>query len=121
MQAGSSGTRLAPSCSTTAAATSGGFSDFAFVHPIRNRWFLVKKNVPGSIVLRHLPLVVWSELVLWVRAVYRRKVRGNATRLPRGAREPRQARAQRREILGSSRLDRRSLERLLQGRGLRRF
>ena len=101
--------------------TSGGFSDFAFVHPIRNRWFLVKKNVPGSIVLRHLPLVVWSELVLWVRAVYRRKV-GATLRAYREVLASRaRLAAQRREILGSSRLDRRSLERLLQGRGLRRF
>jgi GT2 family glycosyltransferase len=101
--------------------TSGGFSDFAFVHPIRNRWFLVKKNVPGSIVLRHLPLIVWSELVLWVRAVYRRKV-GATLRAYREVLASRsRLAAQRREILGSSRLDRRSLERMLRGRGLRRF
>jgi GT2 family glycosyltransferase len=99
--------------------TSGGFSDFAFVHPVRNRWFLAVKNVPLRVVLRHLPAVVWSELELWVRAVYRRKL-GAMLRAYRELASSRgRLRRQRREILGSSRLRSRDVERLLHGRGLR--
>ena len=99
--------------------TSGGFSDFGFVHPIRNRWYLTIKNVPLRVVLRHLHWVVWSELVLWARAVYRRKL-GAMVRAYREVLASRgRLRRQRREILSSSRLSRKELERLLRGRGLK--
>jgi GT2 family glycosyltransferase len=99
--------------------TSGGFSDFGFVHPIRNRWFLTIKNVPLRVVLRHLHLVAWSELVLWARAAYRRKL-GAMARAYRDVLASRgRLLQQRREILSSSRLRPTELERLLHGRGLK--
>ena len=54
--------------------TSSSYSDFSFFYPIRNRWFLVVKNVPLGLLLLHAFPLAYSELVLWVRAVYRRKV-----------------------------------------------
>jgi hypothetical protein len=99
--------------------TSGGFSDFAFVNPIRNHWFLTIKNVPLRVVMRHLHLVVWSELVLWARAVYRRKL-GAMARAYRDVLASRgRLLRQRREILSSSRVSPQELERLLHGRGLK--
>ncbi len=98
--------------------TSGGFSDFAFINPVRNRWFLTIKNVPLRVVLRHLHWVVWSELVLWARAVYRLKLRA----MLRAYRDVLASRGrllrQRREILSSSGLRPKEVDRLLRGRGL---
>lgn len=54
--------------------TSGAYSDFSFFYPIRNRWFLVVKNAPLALLLLYALPVVYSEVVLWVRAVYRGKL-----------------------------------------------
>lgn len=93
--------------------TSRAFSDFSFVHPIRNRWYLVIKNVPLGLGLRHLHSILWSELVLWVRAVYRLKI-GAMLRAYREVLASRaRLRQQRRQILASSRVDLRRLDHLL--------
>jgi GT2 family glycosyltransferase len=54
--------------------TSSGFSDFSFFHPIRNRWYLIVKNVPWQLLLLYALPIAYGEGVLWARAVYRRKV-----------------------------------------------
>ena len=103
-----------------AAALPVAFSDSASSIPIRNRWYLTIKNVPLRVVLRHLHWVVWSELVLWARAVYRRKL-GAMLRAYREvfASRGRSARASAGNLRFEPAWQRKELERLLRGRGLK--
>ena len=49
-------------------AATKGLSVFELFHPIKNRWFLIGKNVPASLLLRRLRAIAGGELVWWHRA-----------------------------------------------------
>jgi GT2 family glycosyltransferase len=54
-------------------ATAGAQTEFTLFHPIRNRWFLILKNVPRRLLLRNALLLMLGEGFLWLRAVRARK------------------------------------------------
>jgi GT2 family glycosyltransferase len=54
--------------------TSKRDSDFTYYHPMKNRWFLIIKNVPLSLLLIHLHKILIAEAIFWVRAVRKHKV-----------------------------------------------
>jgi GT2 family glycosyltransferase len=54
-------------------ATAGTHTEFTLFHPLKNRWFLILKNVPGRLLLRNAVLLMLGEGFLWLRALRARK------------------------------------------------
>jgi GT2 family glycosyltransferase len=93
--------------------TSSAFSDFSFFHPIRNRWYLVLKNMPVPLLLLYALPLAYSEAVLWVRAVYRRKVGAMLRAYRDVGRNRARLMRQRRAIQADRRISLRRLNRLV--------
>jgi GT2 family glycosyltransferase len=92
-------------------------SAFALFHHVRNRWFLILKDLPTPMLLRRLPRLVAADATWWFRA--RRS--GNLRPLLHAYRgvvgNVAQVLAERRRIQARRRLQLRELERLLQDAG----
>jgi GT2 family glycosyltransferase len=56
-------------------AWTAGRSEFTFFHPVKNRWFMIVKNVPALLLLRHLPRILFGEAYWWNQARKHRKIR----------------------------------------------
>jgi hypothetical protein len=54
-------------------ATAGSQTEFTLFHPLKNRWFLILKNVPGRLLLRNAVLLMLGEGYLWLRVLRARK------------------------------------------------
>ena len=50
-------------------AATKGLTVFELYHPVKNRWFLILKNTPARLFLRHLRAIAGGELVWWRRAL----------------------------------------------------
>lgn len=48
--------------------------DFTYFHPVKNRWFMILKDTPGRLLLRHLAYILYGDFVWWRRAIRHRKV-----------------------------------------------
>jgi GT2 family glycosyltransferase len=55
-------------------AWTAGRSEFTFFHPVKNRWFMIVKNVPAALLLRHLPRILVGEAYWWNQARKHRKL-----------------------------------------------
>jgi GT2 family glycosyltransferase len=55
-------------------AWSGGRSEFTFFHPVKNRWFMIVKNVPGLLLARHAHRILYGDASWWFRALKARKI-----------------------------------------------
>jgi GT2 family glycosyltransferase len=94
-------------------ATSKGLVEFELFHPLKNRWFMIVKNTPARLFVRHLPQIIFGDVHWAHRAITNRRARaafrayGVVLRsLPRLLR-------QRRSIQRSRRLPLNELDRLL--------
>jgi GT2 family glycosyltransferase len=56
-------------------AWSAGRSEFTFFHPVKNRWFMIIKNVPAVLALRHAHRLLYGEASWWFQALRHRKIR----------------------------------------------
>jgi GT2 family glycosyltransferase len=56
-------------------AWTAGRSEYTFFHPVKNRWFMIVKNVPALLLLRHLPRILFGEAYWWNQARKHRKIR----------------------------------------------
>jgi GT2 family glycosyltransferase len=88
-------------------------TDFVYFHPMKNRWFMILKNTPASLLWMHAHKILISEGLFWVRALRRHKVRA----LVRAYREvlkslPR-LRRERREIKQLKKISNSELHRLI--------
>lgn len=52
-------------------ATSGEYSPFKVYQTHRNKWFVIAKNWPGALVLRHLPALVFADAASFALALAR--------------------------------------------------
>jgi GT2 family glycosyltransferase len=59
----------------TRGAWTTGRSEFTFFHPVKNRWFMIIKNAPARLLIRHLPQLLRGEASWWYQALRHRKVR----------------------------------------------
>jgi GT2 family glycosyltransferase len=55
-------------------AWTAGRSEFTFFHPVKNRWFMIVKNTPGRLLVRHLPSILAGEAYWWYQALTHRKL-----------------------------------------------
>jgi GT2 family glycosyltransferase len=84
-------------------ATSKGIAEFELFHPLKNRWFMIMKNAPTRLFVRHLPQILLGDLHWIRRAITNRDSRaalrayGTVVRsLPRLLRERRKIQRERR-------------------------
>ena len=94
-------------------AATKGLSEFELFHPLKNRWFMILKDTPAPLLLRHLPQIAFGDVVWFRRALVNRRMRTALRayvtvlrRLPGLVRE-------RRRIQRSRRLSLKELDRLL--------
>jgi GT2 family glycosyltransferase len=92
-------------------AATKGLTVFELYHPVKNRWFLILKNTPARLLLRHLRAIAGGELIWWRRAFASRHpgalLRAYATVLRNLPRLMRQRRAiARSRLLSVANLDR---------------
>ena len=59
----------------TRGGTAGQHVDFALFHPVKNRWFMLVRDVPTRTLVRRLPGIAAGELFFWGRAIRRRAPR----------------------------------------------
>jgi GT2 family glycosyltransferase len=94
-------------------AATRGLSVFELYHPIKNRWFMIAKDTPGRLLLRHLPAILYGDLHWWLRALRSRHPRAAASAYREVFRRLPELRRQRREIQRSRTISDDELERLL--------
>jgi GT2 family glycosyltransferase len=94
-------------------AATKGLTEFELFHPLKNRWFMIFKDTPARLLVRHLPEIVFGDAQWAHRALTNRRARaalrayGTVLRsLPRLLR-------QRRSIQRSRRISLEELDRLL--------
>jgi GT2 family glycosyltransferase len=95
-------------------AWSGGRSEFTFFHPVKNRWFVIVKNVPGALLFRHAHRILYGDLSWWYQALKHRKIGVILRAYGQVARSFPRLLAKRREIQSRRRLPLRELNQLLQ-------
>ena len=94
-------------------AWSAGRSEFTFFHPVKNRWFMIVKNVPALLLLRHLPRILFGEAYWWNQARKHRKIRVTLRAYGAVARSLPRLLAKRRELQPRRRVSLRELDRAL--------
>jgi GT2 family glycosyltransferase len=94
-------------------AATKGLTEFELFHPLKNRWFVILKNTPTRLFVRHIPQIVYGDVHWAHRAIINRRTRAAVRAygvvlksLPRLLR-------QRRSIQRSRRLPLDELDRLL--------
>jgi GT2 family glycosyltransferase len=93
--------------------TAGQHVDFALFHPVKNRWFMIAKDAPGSTVARRLPAIAAGEAFFWGRTVRRRAPRALLRAYREVLRRWPELRRDRREIQAGRTLSARQLDALL--------
>jgi GT2 family glycosyltransferase len=56
----------------TRGGTAGQHVDFALFHPVKNRWFMIVKDLPGRTVARRSAAILAGEAFFWGRTIRRR-------------------------------------------------
>jgi GT2 family glycosyltransferase len=94
-------------------AWSGGRSEFAFFHPVKNRWFMIVKNVPAVLLARHAHRILYGEASWWYQALKGRRIGVMLRAYGAVARSFPRLLSKRRQIQSRRRLPVRELNRLL--------
>jgi GT2 family glycosyltransferase len=82
----------------TRGGTAGQHVDFALFHPVKNRWFMIVKNVPTGVVVGRLPAIAAGEALFWGRTIRRRAPRALVSAYREVVRRWPELRRERREI-----------------------
>jgi GT2 family glycosyltransferase len=94
-------------------AWTAGRSEFTFFHPVKNRWFMIIKNVPAVLALRHAHRLLYGEASWWFQALKHRKIRVLLRAYGAVARSLPRLLAKRRQIQSRRRLPLKELSRVL--------
>lgn len=82
----------------TRGGTAGQHVDFALFHPVKNRWFMIVKNIPTGMVVGGLPAIAAGEALFWGRTIRRRAPRTLVSAYREVVRRWPELRRERREI-----------------------
>jgi GT2 family glycosyltransferase len=94
-------------------AATKGLTEFELFHPLKNRWFMILKNTPARLFIRHLPHIVFGDVHWAHRAVTNRRTRAALRAYAAVVRALPRLLRQRRKIQRTRRLAVEELNRLL--------
>jgi GT2 family glycosyltransferase len=98
-------------------AWTAGRSEYTFFHPVKNRWFMIVKNVPALLLLRHLPRILFGEAYWWNQARKHRRLAVMLRAYGAVARSLPRLLAKRREMQSRRRVALQDLDRFLRRAG----